>query len=71
MSRMDDFAQFAGWLEWFMTGLLIIAGGLELWQAPLLGIVHLGFAILLCPKTEIHWTYKTLLVVLALMSTFL
>ena len=54
-----------------MTGLLTIAGGLELWQTPLLGIVHLGFAILLCPTTEIHWTYKALLVVLALMSTFL
>jgi hypothetical protein len=54
-----------------MTGLLTIAGGLELWQTPLLGIVHLGFAILLCPKTEIHWTYKALLAVLALMSAFL
>lgn len=71
MSRMDGFARFAGWLEWLMTGLLTIAGSLELWQTPLLGIVHLGFAILLCPKTEIHWTYKALLAVLALMSTFL
>jgi hypothetical protein len=71
MSKMGRFAQFTGWLEWFISGLLTIAGGLELWQTPLLGIVHLGFAILLCPTTEIHWTYKALLVVLALMSTFL
>ncbi len=54
-----------------MTGLLTIVGGLELWQNPLLGVLHLGFAILLCPKTQIHWTYKAILALLALASTFL
>ncbi|MBW4489683.1 MAG: hypothetical protein KME12_18015 [Trichocoleus desertorum ATA4-8-CV12] len=68
---MDGFARFVGWLEWFMTGLLTIVGGLELWQNPLLGVLHLGFAILLCPKTQIHWTYKAILALLALASTFL
>lgn len=54
-----------------MSSLLTIAGGLKLWQTPHLGIVYLGFAILLSPQTAIHWTYKTILVVLALAITFL
>lgn len=54
-----------------MTGLLILVGGLEIVQSPWLSIAHIGFAILICPKTPLHRATKAILIIFAFISTFI